>query len=333
MYFERGKKMENEKKDVVKYDNNFNFTNLSQLSKLEFDILATCLSQIQASKTLRVEISFDELREKGFFFERNIRRSDIIPKLKPLGDKMVDIKFRVYSEKEYRIMPIFIDFLADLKKEKITIEMNKIFSKYFFDIPEKIGFSQFELKAIVFLKSKYSQILFRHLLENFTGKWSVSFFYFRKTLGFPDSYKTGEIKKTLDRIIPELEATGYFSDIEYDWTYSRRQGRPIKDIIFNYKVNQYKAAERAGQTTIADYDYTTQTEPKTQLEVDISDPLRPVAVEKTVEIERKCPYCGEGKIISRTATGDKNKGKRYEKCEFNDRQEGCCRYFKWIDEN
>lgn len=325
--------MKNRKKELVKYDNHFNLTNLNTLNQIEMDVFFACISEFTKTKKLEVAIPFGELRRITFLDVKEISYDKSLKRFESLGKKVINMQFWVRENGVLRGMPLFMMFTADFNTEQMSIKMNPAFAHYFFDIPEKIGFSQFELEPFIFLKSKYSKTLFRHLLQHFTGKWTVDFKEFRELMGFPESYKTGEIKKTLDRAIPELVETGYFDDIEYDWTYSRRQGRPIKDIILTYKANQYKALERAGQTTIADYDYSIQTEPKTQIEVDTSDPLRPVATEKTVEIERKCPYCGEGNIISRTATGEKNKGRRYEKCEYNDGKEWCCKYFKWLDEN
>lgn len=324
--------MKAEKKEIVKYDNHFNLRNINKLDQIEMDVFFACISQFTKKQELAIELSFKELQELSFLSVKKYGIEESMVRFEILGNKVTDMKFWVQTPRKLDVMTLFNRFSVDFEAEKITIEMNPAFAHYFFDIPEKIGFSQFELEAFVFLRSKYAKNLFRCLLHHFTGKWTVNYENFKITMGFPDDTTTTIVRKTLNRIIPELENTGYFSDIEFDYTYKKGRGRPVKDIIFSYQVNKYKAAERAGQTTIADYDYTTQTEPKTQLEVDISDPLRPVAVEKTVEIERKCPYCGEGNIISRTATGEQNKGRKYEKCEFNDRQEGCCRYFKWLDD-
>lgn len=324
--------MSDQKKEIVKYDNKFNLTNLNALEQIEMDVFFACISQFTKLRELSIDIPFDELRKLAFLEDRKYDQGKSRNKFKSLAQKVINMQFWVENEESFTAMPLFIKFKADFTKENMVIEMNPNFARYFFNIPEKIGFSQFELENFVFLKSKYSKTLFRHLLQNFTGKWTVDFKKFKGIMGFPDSATTSIVKKTLDRAIPELIETGYFDSIEFDYTYSKGRGHPVRDIIFSYHVNQYKALERAGQTTIADYDYSIQTEPKTQLEVDTSDPLRPVAVEKTVKIERKCPYCELGNIISRTATGEKNKGRRYEKCEYNDGKEWCCKYFKWLDD-
>lgn len=325
--------MDTQEKELVKYDNKFNLTNLNTLNQIEMDVFFACISQFTKTKQLEVAIPFDELRRMAFLDVKEVSYDKTLQRFESLGKKVVNMQFWIHENKVLKGMPLFILFTTDFIDGKMTIKMNPNFAHYFFDIPEKIGFSQFELEPFIFLRSKYAKNLFRYLLQHFTGKWTVDFRKFKEIMGFPENTTTTIVKKTLERAIPEIIETRYFDDIEYDWTYSRKRGHPVKDIIFTYKVNQYKAAERAGQTTIADYDYTTQTEPKTQIEVDTSDPLRPVATEKTVEIERKCPYCELGNIISRTATGEKNKGRKYEKCEYNDGKEWCCRYFKWLDEN
>lgn len=327
--------MESEKKEVVKYDNKFNLTNLNALEQIEMDVFFACISQFTKRKELAIDIPFDELRKLAFLSDKKYDQGKSRKKFKSLAQKVINMQFWIEDEESFTAMPLFVKFKANFVKENMNIEMNPKFARYFFDIPEKIGFTRFELEPFIFLRSKYSKTLFRYLLQNFTGKWTVDFKEFRELIGFPDSYNNSVIKLAINRSIPELVETGYFSHIEYDLTYAKRQGRPIKDIVFNYKINRYKALERAGQTTLGDYDYSIQTEPKTQLEVDTSDPLRPVAVKKTVEIERKCPKCTKGNVLRRQAQKEgENFGKWYEKCEFNTPNTiNRCHYYRWLDED
>ena len=47
-----------DKKDIVKYRNEFNLTNLNALDKIEMDILFTICSKITKNKSMAAEISF-----------------------------------------------------------------------------------------------------------------------------------------------------------------------------------------------------------------------------------------------------------------------------------
>ena len=299
-----------EKKDIVKYRNEFNLTNLNKLDKIEQDILFTMCSRITKNKTLEAEMTFAELQEKAFLSERKYSWDKSIQKLSSLGDKIVKIIFTVSNENGFIKMPMFSLFSADGDKENISVRLNSEFATYLFDIPEKIGFSKFELEQFVYLKSKYAKTLFRFLLQNYKGKWIVGFNDFREIMGFSKSYGVNTIIERVRKILPEIEKTGYFSNIELDYTTFNKQGRPIKDIIFSYKINKEKELERQGQTTL---DYQPVTEKKTIIEDEIIRPDKGLphikSTPKVIETPKKCPKCG-GNLITKT----KKDGGKYHCC-------------------
>lgn len=300
-----------EKKDIVKYRNEFNLTNLNALDKIEMDVLFTICSKITQNKAMEVEMTFDELKEKAFLNDKNYSWDKSIKKFSSLADKILNIKFVIDRKQSFEMMTLFMLFSADGKEEKMRVKLNPDFATYLFDIPEKIGFSRFELEQFLFLKSKYSKTIFRFLLENFHGKWIIDFQEFRKRLDFPNSYSNGRVIEYVTNLLPELESTGYISNIELDVTTSRRQGRPIKDIIFSYKINQEKALEAQGQTTL---DYQPVTEKKTIIEEeivqhDIRLPAVGRQIETVIETPKNCPRCG-GSLITKT----KKDGGKYHCC-------------------
>lgn len=324
-----------EKKDIVKYRNEFNLTNLNKLDKIEQDILFTMCSRITKNKTLEAEMTFAELQKKAFLSERKYSLDKSYQKLSSLGDKIVKIIFTVSNENRFIKMPMFSLFSADGDKENISVRLNSEFAHYLFDIPEKIGFSKFELEQFIFLKSKYAKTLFRFLLQNYKGKWIVGFNDFKAIMDFPKSYGNGRVLDYTKKLFPEIESTGYFSDIEIDVTTFNKQGRPIKDIIFSYKINKEKALEAQGQMRL-DYEPVIETKEKLTTSV-VSDPEELPHLETKKEIikeEKKCPKCG-AKIIQRRVSDERKEsfGQLYEKCEKNDLSLGVnkCNYFAWVD--
>lgn len=322
-----------QEKDIVKYRNEFNLTSLNVLNKIEMDILFTICSKITKNKSMSAEMSFEELKEKAFLTEKRYVWESAIKKFSSLADKILSIKFVITKEKSFDMMTLFNRFTADEKEQKMIVELNPCFAHYLFDIPEKIGFSRFELEQFIFLKSKYSKTLFRHLLQNFTGKWIVEIKKLKKILDFPKSYTAGKVLQYIQKILPELESTGYFSNIELDYTTYNRQGRPIKDIIFSYKINKEKTLEIKGQTTLNYQPVIEKKEKVITKVVSDSEELPHLETKKeTIKEEKKCPKCGS-KVISRVVTGETaNKGRKYEKCEKNDLKNQQCKYFKWLDE-
>jgi plasmid replication initiation protein len=324
-----------DKKDIVKYRNEFNLTNLNKLDKIEQDILFTMCSRITKNKTLEAEMTFAELQKKAFLSERKYSLDKSYQKLSSLGDKIVKIIFTVSNENRFIKMPMFSLFSADGDKENISVRLNSEFAHYLFDIPEKIGFSKFELEQFIFLKSKYAKTLFRFLLQNYKGKWIVGFNDFKAIMDFPKSYGNGRVLDYTKKLFPEIESTGYFSDIEIDVTTFNKQGRPIKDVIFSYKINKEKALEAQGQMRL-DYEPVIETKEKMITKV-VSDPKELPHIEttkSTIQEEKKCPKCGS-KVIQRHVTDEKKEsfGQLYEKCEKNDLSLGVnkCNYFAWID--
>lgn len=299
-----------EKKDIVKYRNEFNLTNLNKLDKIEQDILFTMCSRITKNKTLEAEMTFAELQEKAFLSERKYSWDKSIQKLSSLGDKIVKIIFTVSNENGFIKMPMFSLFSADGDKENISVRLNSEFATYLFDIPEKIGFSKFELEQFVYLKSKYAKTLFRFLLQNYKGKWIVGFNDFREIMGFSKSYGVNTIIERVRKILPEIEKTGYFSNIELDYTTFNKQGRPIKDIIFSYKINKEKELERQGQTTL-DYELATEEVVKVNHVLGVDENLNfSGKVETHTETKvLNCPRCG-GNLITKT----KKDGGKYHCC-------------------
>lgn len=326
--------MTEQKSDIVKYRNEFNLTNLNKLDKIEQDILFTMCSRITKNKTLEAEMTFAELQEKAFLSERKYSLDKSIQKLSSLGDKIVKIIFTVSNDKDIIKMPMFALFHASQEKENISVRLNSEFATYLFDIPEKIGFSKFELEQFIFLKSKYTKTLFRFLLQNYKGKWIISFNNFREIMDFPKSYGNGRVLNYTKKLLPEIEETGYFSNIEMDYTTFYKQGRPIKDIIFSYKINKEKVLESQGQMRL-DYEPVIETKEKLTTSV-VSDPEELPHLEtkkETYTEEKKCPKCGS-KVIQRRVSDERKEtfGKLYEKCEKNDKNNQQCKYFKWLDE-
>ncbi len=297
-------KLFNESREMVKYDNKFNLTSLNLLTQVEMDVFFAVCAKLTKARELKIEIPFNELKRLTFLDQKKYSKPKILKNFRDLGQKILSMQFSVLDEDSVEVMTAFTFFKADLKTQTMQIELNPIFSNYFFNIPEKIGFSQFELERFVFLKSKYSKNLFRFLLQNFTGSWTISFSEFSDLLGFPKSYSGGEIKRKIESIIPELEESGYFSDIMFDFTYKKTRGAPFDHIIFNYKVNKNKAMQAATrQTTIMDYDYSEQEKEITTVNTD--DPLNVFAEKKVIKEREKCPKCGADVIIKTDKQGNK----------------------------
>lgn len=304
-------------KDIVKYDNNFNLTSLNELNTIEQDILFTFCSQLTKNQDLNARMTFGELREKAFLTQKHMTWADSIQSLESLGEKITNLKFTYRIGNKFGVVPLFSEFYGEGETENewsdddfICVSLNPKFARFLYDIPEKIGFTIFELQAFLSLKSKYSKTLFRFFLQNFNGKWTIGIDDLRGILGFSNSYTSGNIIKYIKKILPELEETGYFSNIEMDYTTKNSQGRPLKDVIFSYKINKEKALEAQGQQKL-DYEPVTEKKKIVKTEKVYHEGELPTleTVTKVIETEKKCPRCG-GSLITKT----KKDGGKYHCC-------------------
>lgn len=304
--------MASEKKEVVKYDNKFNLSNFGALKSVEQNVFMAILAKIYHKKTTDVVVSFDDLRQWSFLqAKRSYTRDECRAIFSDFSEKVFSVLFRVEKANgEIEFMPMFSKWTISPELQTSVIDLNPPFANYFFDIPSGRGFTQFFLDKFVIIKSKYAKTLFRLIHQNFAGKWIVGIDEYRKIMDFPKSYSNGVVVNRTRNLFTELESTGYISNIELDVTTYPTQGRPVRDLIFTYKLNRPKLDELGGQTTIMDFDYSETQKEVTN--VDVSDPLHPVITKETVTERDQCPRCG-GDVIIKI---DK-KGQKYKCCQNN----------------
>lgn len=329
--------MEKQKKEIVKYDNQFNFSNFGTLKSVEQNVFMAILAKIYRKKETGVVISFDDLRQWSFLIQgKNYTKQECNKIFSNFSEKIFSILFKVEKEDgKLEFMPMFVKWTVSPTFETSVIELNPYFASYFFGIPEGKGFTQFFLDKFVIIKSKYAKTLFRMFHQNFSGKWIIGIDEYRKIMDFPKSYRSNNILVRTKKMLKEIEETGYFSNIELKHTTCLGKGRAIKDLIFTYSLNRIKFIELKDLNN--KLNYQTVKEEKTKLNQKIKYnkdglPYMTAEEEKYIE-EKKCPKCGS-KVVKRQVT-DKTKntfGQWYEKCENNDKNNQKCDYYKFLDE-
>ncbi|MBB6478366.1 plasmid replication initiation protein [Negativicoccus succinicivorans] len=299
--------MTDEKKDIVKYDNKFNLSNFGALKSVEQNVFMAILAKIYRKKATGVAVSFDDLRQWSFLqAKRSYTRDECKAIFSDFSEKVFSVLFRVEKANgEIEFMPMFSRWTISPDDETSVIELNAPFANYFFDIPSGRGFTQFFLDKFVIIKSKYAKTLFRMFHQNFQGKWTVGIDEYRRIMDFPKSYRPNNILVRTRELFSELESTGYISNIELDVTSYPTQGRPVRDLIFTYKLNRPKFAELGGQTTIMDFDYSETKEEK--IEITPTGGLEVIKDKKVVTKREKCPKCAADVIIKTDKSGQKYK--------------------------
>lgn len=316
------------KKDLVKYNNEFNLTDLNSLSKAEQDIFFSICSEFTKLKKEKIEISFFDLKKKAQMTDSLYTDTRFLSVVTSAMKKIGNIYFHVSTSSKEVYLHLFDGFELQKDENKFVILLGKEFRNYFYDIPDRLSFTQFELEAFLGLKSKYEKTLLRFLLQNFTGTWKLPFSDFRKIMGFPKSYPNGVISARLDKIVKELNQTEIVSDLSYSLTHKAERGNPVKDISFSYFINKEKYLESQGQMPL----FSPVIETKTISETEIVQPVDGLPtlqqVQKTVAENKKCPKCGADVILKT----DKQ-GRKYHCCKNSNYWfSGACRWMEYIND-
>lgn len=311
------------KKDLAKYNNQFNLTDLNKLKTIEQDIFFTICSAFTQKQTETITLDFKTLKTKSALITKNYTVADFQKFILSTNNKILNVIFTVVEDNgTVKMMPLFKQFKTSIQEENVVVTLNDCFAEYLYNIPEKIAFSQFELEAFLSLKSKYTKTLFRYLLQNFTGKWGINFNRFRDSLGFPASYSNSKILARIDDTMKQIEATGYFSDINYEIEKEKIKGNPISEITFSYKINKEKIIVLQKQNTL---DLTPSLVEKVvgsdYVRVIDKSGYERIRIDKKIgQLQEKC-CCGADVVVKQ----DK-KGNKYKCCTNN-------RYWKLGDKN
>ena len=232
--------------NIVKYDNEFNMTReFNKLSQIEQDIFFSITSEFTKTKSRSVIMTPKVIRSKAKL-DKTYRPSEIIKFIDCVSKKLSQITFSVRKDNKRILGSLFSLFIIDEITGETEVKLNSDFLNYFADIP--ISFTQFELEQFVLLKSKYSKILFRYLmdLKNFTHNsnsegykyWKIDFDDFKKLMSFPKSYKSSVILDVLEKSVEEISNTIYFKDLKVSREYGKGRGRPIKNLLFTYQLQK-----------------------------------------------------------------------------------------------
>lgn len=330
--------MDNEKM-IVRNSNLANLTVFKGLSAFELDIYHTITAEFTRQKQMKITLSFDEIRKKSGFSDKKYSRERFIHTLIGIDTKLASLVFHLRGDTKDIISSAFV-FYVDREQETMTVELNKVFTNYFFNIVG--GYTNYLLKYSTDIKSKYGKVLFPILLEHFSGHWQVSMKDFRNRLAFPPSYKNNTIIAKTEDAIKDMIKTGVFEKIDLKVVFDSKQGRPVKDLIFDYKINQERLLEMNGQETLKELkseNYKTSE----ILSGDISKPTDNEIgenglpdIHKRIQNQEKkavfdvCPFCG-GKVIIK----DRRNGKFALICENSKYFQGGgdCGYWKDCDKN
>lgn len=260
----------NEKREVLIYHNDFNFLVLAGLTKNELSCFMSICYKVMGKGIDTVTFTFEELA-KISNFKRNINDEEFE---KLILETNAKLQTKVYSFKEVldsgkiktTQFVLFPTFVTNPDKKTVTVEVHRNFVRLLNTFNQ--NFTEVDLKKFVTLKSKYSQLIYKELMQyKSSGYRIVKITELAERLNIPQSYyninENGEItyrinilsSRILDKVKEELAEK--LEDFNYEFKSldkQKKKGRkkythieftfkPIRESIQNKDMQDIAVAE------------------------------------------------------------------------------------------
>ena len=206
--------------EIVKHHNDFNKLSLGNFSELEQNLLFGILTNCQNKSIVDIEIQADDL--KRFVDRTNATQEQLFKLVDDLATNFFKVDFTRVKEcpdgsKEKEIYNLFSRFTMkyygkndkdpNARLEKIILRVNSDFA---YLINEFTGdFTQYELEEFLYLRGKYTKILYRLLKEiRTTGYYIKKWQDFKDLMGIPESMSQNMIEtRILKPCVEKLSET------------------------------------------------------------------------------------------------------------------------------
>ena len=206
--------------EIVKHHNDFNKLSLGNFSELEQNLLFGILTNCQNKSIVDIEIQADDL--KRFVDRTNATQEQLFKLVDDLATNFFKLDFTRIKEcpdgsKEKEIYNLFSRFTMkyygkndkdpNARLEKIILRVNSDFA---YLINEFTGdFTQFELEEFLYLRGKYTKILYRLLKgTRTTGYYIKKWQDFKDLMGIPESMSASMIEtRILKPCVEKLSET------------------------------------------------------------------------------------------------------------------------------
>lgn len=286
------------KNQVLIYHNDFNFLILAGLKKNELSCFMSICYKVMGKGTDTVTFTFEELA-KISDFKRNINTEEFE---KLILETNAKLQTKVYSFKEVldsgkiktTQFVLFTTFTTNPDTKTVTVEVHRNFVKLLNTFNE--NFTEVDLKKFVTLKSKYSQLIYKELMQyKSSGYRIIKIDELVEKLNIPSSYYTinekGEItyrinilsSRILDKVKEELAEK--LEDFNYEFkslNREKKKGRkkfthieftfkPIRESIQNKDIQDIEVAEVVEKNINKATDEITEEESNAKQEIDRID--------------------------------------------------------------
>lgn len=209
----------NEKKEILVYHNDFNTIKIGGFTKNRLNFFIGICYKVMGRGTNTVVLTFDEI-SKICDFKRKITIKEFEEEIIKMNEELIEknLKFRRKLDSgnyETTQLVLFPTFITNPDTRTLTVEVNEKF-KILLNTFNK-DFTELDLKKFVNLKSKYSQLLYKDLMQyKYSGYRVIKISELIDKLNIPQSFyniKNGEITykitaislRILDKVQDELK--------------------------------------------------------------------------------------------------------------------------------
>lgn len=237
-------------KDIVKYNNDLNKLNMSNLKEKELELFYAICLELKEKGTDTIIVDITEFR-KAFNIPQ-VNKKRFSEYLENTQDKFLSLKYALRTEKRLKKGVFFYDFDADLEENKMTIRVNPEYSYILNGIVDY--YTQFSFKEFQSLKCKYSKLLLPRLCQwQGTKKLEIEKEEMFEILGVPESYKkdiSNFNKKVIKPIKEELPKVFYNLKIKTIKKSTKNIKNEIKSYIFSWSAKPKEVIEVAEVKTL-----------------------------------------------------------------------------------
>lgn len=222
--------MDQDKKTIVKFRNDFNSVALKNFTANELNLLLAISSKILNAGTREVRFTFLELK-KMIKLSKNYTNDEFAEEIINVNRKLLMLNFELTNEdKDVIQFALFNAFITSKANKTLTVSVNSRFEFLLNELAS--NFTRFELEEFVAIKNIYAKECYRRLKQfKSTGYWRISIERFREILDIPESYRTSNINiRVLKPIQKELSL--YFDNLNIVKVKSEDAGNPITHLEF-----------------------------------------------------------------------------------------------------
>lgn len=228
------------KNDIVKYNNDLNKLNMSNLKEKELELFYAICCELKDRGTDEITIDITDFK-KEFNISNKIDKKRFKEYIKSVHKKFAEMKYTFETEKEIETIIFFKKFKTNIEDNTMIISVNKEYSYILNNIVQY--YTQFSFKEYQSLKSKYSKILMPRLAQ-WQGTKKVEFEKEElfNILGVSENYRV-KTSNFNDKILKPIK-------------------KELPKIFYNLKVKPIKKSTKNTKNEIKSYLFTWNDRPK-----------------------------------------------------------------------